>query len=80
MTTTERRWATQEQFNQFKTLYEAGGEVRGEIDLWLETEKSRDEQEQRDGFYRFNQWLHDSGFDQSGLTTALLDWLSGRTE
>lgn len=75
---TERRWATQEQFNQFKTLYEAGNEAHQEINLWLESEKSPDAQTQRDGFRRFNNWLEASGFDQSGLTTALLDWLGGR--
>ncbi|WP_438980240.1 hypothetical protein [Polynucleobacter sp.] len=78
---TERRpqfYASDDNFNLFRELYEAGNEVTKEINLWLETEKSRDEQEQREGFYRFNDWLHTSGFDRSGLTTAMLDWLQGR--
>lgn len=81
MMSTERRpqfYASDDNFNLFRELYEAGNEVTQEINLWLESEKSRDEQEQRDGFRRFNNWLEASGFDQSGLTTALLDWLQGR--
>lgn len=78
---TERRpqfYASDDQFNLFKELYEAGNEVTQEINLWLETEKSRDEQTQRDGYLRFSDWLWESGFDRSGLTTAMLDWLQGR--
>jgi hypothetical protein len=79
MSETPRFNAPQETFNQFITIYEAGNEARQEIDLWLESEKNPDAQMQRDGFRRFNNWLEESGFDQSGLTTALLDWLQGRT-
>lgn len=74
----ERFNAPPETFTQFMSIYEAGNEAKQEIDLWLESEKSPDAQTQRDGFRRFNNWLEASGFDQSGLTTALLDWLQGR--
>jgi hypothetical protein len=69
------RISTPEQYAKFVSLYQASPVMQEKIDLWLESEKSRDEQTQREGFYAFSDFLETSGLDQSGLVGAMLDWI-----